>query len=198
MDSYIQLDERFPALAALAALAAFDPESNSALAKLSQVIMRRDKRGLLPGERELIAAWTSKLNNSQFCFRAHAQAAKILLGEEATYFLFEEEDYHLPPRLRSLLVIAVCVQESDYHEMTGAMEDAKHYGATDEELHDTVLVASLLSMVNRYVDGLNAGFRQGEPEVVGTQLVKFGYVMTWKQFFQHVLPQLWSGFWSAY
>ena len=35
------------------------------------------------------------------------------------------------------------------------IEKAKSFGVTDIEIHDTVLIASMFCMFNRYVDGLN-------------------------------------------
>ena len=34
------------------------------------------------------------------------------------------------------------------------IEQAREQGASDEEIHDTVLIAAAFSMFNRYVDGL--------------------------------------------
>ena len=35
------------------------------------------------------------------------------------------------------------------------IDEAKKLGATDREIHDTVLIAAAFCMFNRYVDGLN-------------------------------------------
>lgn len=188
---YIKLDERYPGIVSLFM---YDRESASALTRLGQVIMRRPGRGLTVGEREMIGAFVSKLNDCQFCFRSHAEAAKALMGEEATQFLVQEDDYHLPMRLRALTVIAVCVQGLDRSELPGAIEDAKFHGATDEEIHDTVLITAFFSMCNRYVDGLGTTFKPGEPEVGGRGLVKYGYTMGIKRFFREVLPKMWDDF----
>jgi len=190
---YIKLDTRFPGIVSLFM---YDHETASALTKMGQTIMRRPGRGLTVGERELIGAFVSKLNDCQFCFRSHAEAARLLFAEEASRFLFQEDDYHLPGRLRALLVVAVCIQGLDRKELPGAIEDAKYHGATEEEIHDTVLVAAFFSMCNRYVDGLGTTFKPGEPEVGGRGLVKFGYTMGVRRFFREVLPKLWAGFWS--
>jgi uncharacterized peroxidase-related enzyme len=146
--AYIKL----PDAPGIIALFRYDPEIARRLTALGQFIMRRPGRGLSVGERELLGAFISKLNDCQFCFLSHAEAAKLLYGEEANDFLKLESDYKLPVRLRALLVIAVCVQGLDRRELPDAIQDAKFHGATDEEIHDTVLVASFFSMCNRYVD----------------------------------------------
>lgn len=192
---YIKLDQRFPGIVSLFM---YDQETAKALTAMGQTIMRREGRGLKPGERELIAAFVSKLNECNFCFLSHAEAAKLLYGEGATKFLFQEDDYQLDMRMRALLVVAVCVQGLDRSELPDAIGDAKFHGATDEEIHDTVLVASFFSMCNRYVDGLGTTFKFGEPEVGGRGLVKYGYTMGVRRFFREVLPKLWSDFWSRF
>ena len=192
---YIQLDTRFPGVMELFA---YDHQAGKALTEMGQVLMRRSDRDLLPGERELIGAFVSKLNDCTFCFHSHAEAAKLLYGEGAPKFLFMEEDAKIPMRMRALLVIAVCIQGLDRVELTGAIADAKMFGCTEQEIHDTVLIASFFSMMNRYVDGLGTTFKPGEPEEGGRSLVKYGYTMGPKRFFQEVLPKLWSDFWSHF
>lgn len=193
---YIQLDQRYPGIASLFM---FDKEVASALSKMGQVIMRRPDTGigLWTGERELIFALVSKLNDCQFCFRSHAEAAKLLYGPQATQFLFSEVDFDLPKSIRALLVIAVCVQDLDRKELPEAINDARMFGCTDQEIHDTVLIASFASMCNRYVDGLGTTFRPGEPEEGGRSLVKYGYTMGVRRFFREVLPKLWASVWQS-
>lgn len=188
---YIQLDERYPGIVSLFM---YDQQTAKKLTELGQEIMRRPGRTLTLGERELIAAFVSKLNNCDFCFQSHAEAAKLLYGEGAPKFLYMEEDAKIPMRLRALLVLAVCVQGLDRQELPNAIQDAKFYGATDQEIHDTVLVASFFSMCNRYVDGLGTTFKPGEPQVGGRRLVENGYTMGVVRFFRDVFPKMWADF----
>ena len=73
------------------------------------------------------------------------------------------------PGIRGLLVA--------YPETAGPlMALARTDGATDREIHDTVLMAACFSLFNRYVDGLGAP--EGDPnddEVLGERLVRSGY-----------------------
>ncbi|MDZ7694821.1 MAG: hypothetical protein U5K69_27505 [Balneolaceae bacterium] len=48
------------------------------------------------------------------------------------------------------------MQESGLNVKEEHVQTAKQKGATDEEIHDTVLIAALFCMYNRYVDGLNS------------------------------------------
>jgi alkylhydroperoxidase family enzyme len=57
-------------------------------------------------------------------------------------------------KLKSLLSIAESVQKGGKNVTTSQIETAKVLGATDREIHDTVLIAAAFCMFNRYVDGL--------------------------------------------
>jgi alkylhydroperoxidase/carboxymuconolactone decarboxylase family protein YurZ len=60
----------------------------------------------------------------------------------------------ISPKLKALLVIAGQVQQGGKYVKPESVEEARHFGATDMEIHDTVLIAAAFSMYNRYVDGL--------------------------------------------
>ena len=53
-----------------------------------------------------------------------------------------------------MLTIAAQVQESGRSVTETSIQNAKDAGATDIEIHDTVLIAALFCLYNRYVDGL--------------------------------------------
>jgi len=63
-------------------LLAFDPEAAHHLAALSHTLMHNEAP-ITPGLRELIAAYTSSLNQCEFCMKAHGAVAAELLGDEA-------------------------------------------------------------------------------------------------------------------
>jgi glutamate synthase domain-containing protein 2 len=56
--------------------------------------------------------------------------------------------------LKALLVIASKVQRGGKHVTAEDVAHARSLGATDVEIHDTVLIAAAFCMYNRYVDGL--------------------------------------------
>lgn len=79
--------------------------------------------------------------------------------------------------MRALLEIAGRVQRSGREVTTSAIDAARAGGATDEDIHDTVLVAAAFSMFNRYVDGLSAT-TPTDPAVyagIGRHLAENGY-----------------------
>ncbi len=69
-----------------------------------------------------------------------------------------KKDYPSTPisdKLKALLGIAGSVQKGGKFVTPEQVEHAKELGATDKEIHDTVLIAAAFCMFNRYVDGLN-------------------------------------------
>jgi hypothetical protein len=62
--------------------------------------------------------------------------------------------------------------------LSPTLERARREGATDQEIHDTVLIAAAFCMYNRYVDGL-ATWAPTEPAAYresGARLAREGYV----------------------
>ena len=81
-------------------------------------------------------------------------------------------------KLQALLRIASAVTHSGRAVTTEHVADARAAGATDVEIHDTVLIAAVFCMVNRYVDGL-AATAPADPAVYaagGQRLITEGYL----------------------
>jgi hypothetical protein len=81
-------------------------------------------------------------------------------------------------KLKALLAIAAAVQRSGRHVTAELVAEARAAGATDLEVHDTVLIAAAFAMMNRYVDGL-ATIAPDDPAVyaAGAQrLINEGYL----------------------
>jgi uncharacterized peroxidase-related enzyme len=135
--------------------------------------------GLTSGERELIASYTSKLNDCEFCHNTHGEAANVHLGDGGKTLQCVITDIDSAPvsdKMKMLLKIAGKVQVSGKAVKEEDIENARKTGATDEDIHDAVLIASAFCMYNRYVDGL--GTHPGEKEEypgMGQMLAKVGY-----------------------
>jgi alkylhydroperoxidase/carboxymuconolactone decarboxylase family protein YurZ len=87
------------------------------------------------------------------------------------------EGSSIPEKLKSLLSIAASVQKGGKHVTAAQVEKAKSLGATDLEIHDTVLIAAAFCMFNRYVDGLGTTAPQDRAFYVqrGPQRAEEGY-----------------------
>jgi hypothetical protein len=81
------------------------------------------------------------------------------------------------PKLKALLAIAGKVRQDGKLVTAADVEAARCQGATDLEIHDTVLIAAAFSMFNRYVDGLGT-WQPRDPEMykqMGRHLAEEGY-----------------------
>lgn len=146
-------ENRFPGIQGLLH---YRPETAKPLTELADVLLR-SPNSLTRGERELIAAYVSGLNESRYCRESHsAFAAAQLPGGRGLVDEVRDDPAKaaISDKLRALLRIAKAVRH-DGRDVTGDLvAAARAEGATDHEIHDTVLIAAAFSMFNRYVDGL--------------------------------------------
>ena len=159
----------------------FRKETAAPLCELTHVLLRGEST-LSPAERELIAAYVSALNECVFCSSAHTAATCALPGGAETGMspmLTELNDIDISSKMKSLLQLAAKVQQGGIHVLSSDVKFAKEYGATDLEIHDTVMIAALFCLYNRYVDGL-ATRRPEDAEfftALGQRLSSRGYTM---------------------
>ena len=134
----------------------FRPETAKPLNELVDVLLR-GPHTLTPGERELIATYVSSQNDCEYCQTIHgAVAAHHLGGDEDLVRLVKRDPRQaaVSEKLKALLVIAGKTAQGGKYVTAADVERARDLGATDLEIHDTVLIAAVFCMCNRYVDGL--------------------------------------------
>jgi len=150
---YITLEEHLPGITGLLE---YRKDTAHPIRELTQLLLRGPS-SLTEGERELIATIVSYRNECQFCTSAHTAAANILLGETETAEKIKLNIGSAPisDKMKALLTIASQVQQGGKSVTNESIDEAKFKGATDLEIHDTVLIASLFCLYNRYVDGLS-------------------------------------------
>ena len=158
----------------------FRPETAKPLNELAEILLR-GPNSLTPGERELIATYVSSQNDCFFCQTIHgAVAAHHLNGNERLVIDTKQnpEKAAISEKLKALLAIAGKVQTGGKQVTKEDIQRARTEGATDTEIHDTVLIAAAFCMYNRYVDGL-ATWAPNDPEVYrqnAARLANEGYV----------------------
>jgi uncharacterized peroxidase-related enzyme len=158
----------------------FRPEVSKALNQLAQVLLV-DDASLSRSERELIASFVSSRNECRFCMTTHGAIAAHLPGcnDELVHNVWEDySSADISDKMKSLLLIADRVRISGLHVTEEDIANAKRQGASDLDIHDTVLIAATFCMFNRYVDGLGAT-TPDDPEFynkVGEQRAKEGYL----------------------
>jgi uncharacterized peroxidase-related enzyme len=161
----------------------FSPATTKPLCELAQVLLT-GPHTLTAAERELIAIYVSSENDCYYCQHCHGSTAAQHLGggvadyEFVTAVKHDFESTNLSPKMKALLNIAGKVQKDGKQVSTRDVDRARREGATDKEIHDTVLIAAAFCMFNRYVDGL-ATWQPRDPEVyreIGQQTSRLGYV----------------------
>lgn len=151
--AYIDLKNDLPGIRGLMA---FRPEAAAYLNQFAEQLLRAES-SLSRGERELIATHVSYLNDCLYCQSAHQALAQYYLDcdlDQMNGMKKDPESAALPSKLKALLAIAAAVQKSGKSVTEAQVSHAKAEGATDLEIHDTVLIAAAFCMFNRYVDGL--------------------------------------------
>jgi uncharacterized peroxidase-related enzyme len=158
----------------------YRPESGRPLSELAEVLLRGPST-LTTGERELIAAYVSALNDCEYCASSHSACAAAQLPdgmELVEHVRADPSTAAVSAKLKALLQIASAVRDSGRAVTTELVAQARAAGATDIEIHDAVLIAAAFCMFNRYVDGL-ATVTPDDPAAyaAGAQrLVRHGYL----------------------
>jgi alkylhydroperoxidase family enzyme len=201
--AYIDLGNDIPGIRGLLA---YRPQTAGPLGELAETLLRGDST-LSRGERELIAAYVSRLNECEYCANSHGATAAAQLPGGATLVTQVLADAGtgeagtgeagtgeageagsgagevgagaVSDKLRALLDIAALVQVGGRMVTEEAVAKARAAGATDVEIHDTVLIAAMFCMFNRYVDGLGTSLPDDPAQYIASagHLVKHGYTV---------------------
>jgi uncharacterized peroxidase-related enzyme len=157
----------------------FRPETAAPINELVNVLLRGEST-LSRGERELIATHVSWRNGCFFCQTIHGAVAAAELGHDEQLVQRVKTDWQdaeISPKLKALLHIAGKVQLGGKHVTAEDVAAARSQGATDLEIHDTVLIAAAFCMCNRYVDGLGT-WAPEDPAIYhgrAADIVRHGY-----------------------
>jgi uncharacterized peroxidase-related enzyme len=180
---HIQLPEGLPGIRSAMA---YRPETAKPLNELAEILLHQPN-SLPAGDRELIATYVSYLNDCYFCQTAHGAIAAAHLNDDEQLVKRVKADFQhadISAKLKALLVIASKVQKGGKHVTTEDVAAARAEGATDVEIHDTVLISAAFCMYNRYVDGL--GTAQPEDEALyrerGKRVARDGYVQVSEEY----------------
>lgn len=163
--AHIALDPNLPGILGPLALR---PQTAGPLLALADALLHQDSP-LSRAEREQIAASVSAANACTFCHASHQAVADrhVAAGEPL-------DD---GPRMRTLLALADQVRVGGGEVTAECVASARAAGASDLEIHDTVLIAAAFCMFNRYVDGLGTALPDDEAAYaeMATTLAVEGY-----------------------
>ena len=150
---HINVDKNLPGIRSLMA---FSPETAAPMGELANLLLRTSDT-LSMADRELIGTYVSYLNDCFYCQQSHGAIAVCYLDGDTELVEQVKKDYANAPisdKLKALLAIAGSVQKGGKLVTDEQVATAKQLGATDKDIHDTVLIAAAFCMFNRYVDGL--------------------------------------------
>ena len=137
----------------------FRPETAKPMSEMAEILMRGPST-LTLAERELIGTYVTAQNDCRYCQTIHGAVAAHYLGatEEQEKLVqgikCDPSSAPISAKLKALLTIAGHVQLGGKYVTADDIAQARQHGATDLEIHDTVLIAANFCMMNRYVDGL--------------------------------------------
>jgi uncharacterized peroxidase-related enzyme len=157
----------------------FRPETAKPMNELVDVLLRQE-HPLSQGERELIATYVSAQNDCRYCQTIHGAIAAHHLGGDEELVLCVKSDPQsadISPKLKALLAIAGKTAQGGKQVTAQDVARARAEGATDLEIHDTVLIAAMFCMCNRYVDGL-ATWAPDDPDFYrerAARIATYGY-----------------------
>jgi alkylhydroperoxidase family enzyme len=110
---------------------------------------------------------------------AHTAAAEKVTGDRDLVDAVIRDPASAPvsEKMRALLAVAAKVQSSGLDVTGDDIAAVRAAGASDEDLHDAVLVAAAFCMFNHYVDGLaaNTPTDAAIDEIIGRDLADNGY-----------------------
>lgn len=172
---------KFPSLGAAATvpdILKMSPEAGKALLEMHEAIMRAPS-ALTPGERELIAAYVSGINQCQYCHGVHAETAKAY--EEfprgaVDRMLVNLETAGFGEKLKPILRLArkltqapADVTDADTRAVIGA-------GWDEKALHDAIMVICCFNFMNRLLEGHGVHGHEALFKERGPMLKKHGYL----------------------
>jgi uncharacterized peroxidase-related enzyme len=159
-------------------LFAFQPSFTAGLSTFSQGVLRAPA-SISPAMRELIAAWTSHLNECRFCTRAHAAAAAELLGSEELVrsVLGDLESSTLPERDKAMLRFAEKITRGLPGFTAADVECVRAAGWDDEAIYFAITTCALFNFYNRWITASGVAEMSEEAHrQQGRHLARHGYV----------------------
>ena len=158
-------------------LLAFQPSFTDGLSTFTQGVLRAPAT-ISPVMRELIAAWTSCLNECRFCTRAAAAAAELLGSEELVRSVLGDlESSPLPKRDKAMLRFVAKIT-SDLPGFTAAdVQCVRAAGWDDEAIYYAITTCALFNFYNRWITA--TGVPEMSPEahrLQGQNIARRGYI----------------------
>lgn len=153
-----------------------DPKRYGPLLQFIENVMTRESE-LSVAEREMIAAYVSKLNACDFCSGAHSWTLAAMDIDRAVIEAVQDspDAAAVDPKLRPVLRFAKKLTRTPGDIRQSDVDALRAVGWSDQAIEDAINVVSLFNYVNRLVDAF--GVRGGEDyfRFIGATLAEQGY-----------------------
>jgi uncharacterized peroxidase-related enzyme len=158
-------------------LFAFRPEMSIHLGRFTHAVMY-EPGPISPALRELIATYTSSLNDCEFCMRSHAAVTSHLMGEETVASVLKDLDTSpISDAEKMLLRFTRKVTLDSSHVTPEDMEPLRAAGGNDDAIYYAITVAALFNFYNRWVSSLGVHAVSHEGHCThGAVIAERGYV----------------------
>lgn len=158
-------------------LFAFGQDFTPFLARFTQGVLRTPA-SISPGLRELVAAYTSRLNHCGFCTKAHAAAASELLGSEelVAKVLADRESAPIAENEKALLRFVEKVTYASSEITAEDMKPLRAAGWDDEAIYFTITTCALFNFYNRWISSTGVPAMSDEMHRWQGKLLAKGYV----------------------
>ena len=158
-------------------LFAFGEDFTGHLARFTQGVIRTPAT-ITPAMRELIAAYTSRLNECKFCTKAHAAAAAELLGSEelVAQVLDDREASPLSEKDKTLLRFVEKVTRHSHAITADDMQPLYAVGWDDEAIYYAITTCALFNFYNRWISSTGVPPMSDDMHRWQGKLLATGYV----------------------
>ena len=153
------------------------PEAGAPLMEVHEAVMRGPSP-LSPGERELIAAYVSGINECRYCHGVHAETAKAFgIPGQAVDNLFDDLEYAgLDDKIKPILRLARKLTEAPASVAEADAQAVYDAGWDEQALHDAIMVVSLFNLMNRLLEGHGVYGHDALFKARGPMLKEHGYL----------------------
>ncbi|MBZ0217660.1 MAG: carboxymuconolactone decarboxylase family protein [Fimbriimonadaceae bacterium] len=170
----------FPKLgtdAAVVDILKMSPEMGIALMHVHHEVMRAPSP-LSEGERELISAYVSGLNNCRYCYGTHAACAEAYGVPRSVMNAWYDdlEGSGVDGKMIPLLKVAKILTENPSGMTESAAQEAYDAGWDEQALHDAISVICCFNFMNRLLEGHDVHGHDGIYAERGKMLKEHGYL----------------------
>ncbi len=172
---------RFPSLgdkATVPDILKMSPRAGKALIEMHEPIMRGPS-ALTEGQREVIAAYVSGLNQCRYCYGVHSEAAKAYgdVNTSAVDRMMENlETAGFDPKLTAMLRFAGKLTRAPASVTDEDAQAARGAGWDDQALHDATMVVCCFNFMNRLLEAHGVHGHEALYRERGPMLKKYGYL----------------------